>query len=435
MKRRFVALVAAAGLAGLGAFVAPAQAGSATPRGIALESHQLRGINLGGKVDKGRPGGGTAQVTVNCGVPTCFKYALAEQSSITGSDGAQIDMKVSKPALLTFDHHSLGDLALNDGSGNVVEAGFNVDPTTNGDSNPHLFVFKWVNGTAGTYNGNFSLAVGRPISPGDSLLGLIGSNITLKWQHFGAGCGCTTGWWLSYGGSFVGVFPDTLWTSPTFTAESQVQAFGELSLGYDPSASDIGTGSLLAANQATMGGYALTGTSPPTAAFGSFANTPSSVSDRWPITSTSSTSFRYGGPGGNETKVGGPTSPTNDCPGVGTGSDPTGQGSFCTYNGLSGGVPQTKVTQLDGGASALTCRPNQGKLDGGGLAAINYLHLGLYRKVNWFRDASCAGAAQIYGYGTVTLPAGWNNLDHASFSIRTDRPSCATGYPTIPPTC
>jgi hypothetical protein len=265
-------------------------------------------------------------------------------------------------------------------------------------------------------------------------LASVGSNITLKWQHFGAGCGCTTGWWLSYGGTFVGLFADSLWTSPTFTAASEIQTFGEMSLGYDPSQSDMGSGSLLSTSQATMTGFALTGSSPPSASL-SVLNSPASVVDRWPVVSTSATSLRYGGPGGTELILSTTSPSADDCPGVGTGTNPSGQGADCLYDTASGSVPQGKVFQIDGSASSSVCRANIGKLDGQTTTGIGTLALTSYFKLIWFRDAACAGASQIYDHGRVNLPVGWTELDHASYKLSSTRATCATGYPGVVQTC
>jgi hypothetical protein len=81
-----------------------------------------------------------------------FLYGGAFQ--FAAADGANMFMTVSRPALAAGDFHSLGEMAAESADGrNIVEVGWTVDRGLFGDSEPHLFVFHWVNGAPTCYNG------------------------------------------------------------------------------------------------------------------------------------------------------------------------------------------------------------------------------------------------------------------------------------------
>lgn len=435
MIKRLSAVLPALVLAvGLGA-AAPAYASPDNP----VVDHGIPGdIQLADKPlpgtrahPKGKPpnprGGVSTQTTVNCGGAACYKFAGKQDNSVTGSDGPQSVLSVHSPGLLPYDYHSAAVLTSQNGS-NTVEFGWMVNNNLHGDYLPRLFADVWISGTFNGYSTGF-VPVASPVKTLGATV-TSGSNITLDIRHFTTTqCACATaGWWLAYNSSFIGVFPDTLW-SGGFTTTTLVQSFGEMALGYDPSQSDMGNGTkATAALGAQFSSYGLFGTSPSTPAWDATVIT---ESDRWTAVSTGTgQNFRYGGPGGTNNITG--ATGADLCSGVAS----VGNGEVCGYGSYPASVPTGRSWSIDEASSTSFCWQNIGTA--GGFAATNYIGLSGYKKIVWFRDSTCSGASQILDTGSpgiVTLPAGWNNLATASLKISATYRSCATGYPTTPPTC
>lgn len=259
MIRKFVSLLTSAMLVVLG-LAAPAQAaepkannviGKPVPR---LASKGPAGV----KAPKGLPKIGPSTRSA-CG--TCYYYGGGQQSAT--SDGASVLVDIVKPVIAANGLHSLAELAVESANQQqVVEVGWIVDPVLNGDNDPHIFVFKWVNGVAGCYNGcGWVAAMGAPTTAGQSLAAHLGTIKSFAIQHLtNAQCGCTAGWWVAYNGSWMGAFPDTLWTSPTFTQAGVHQVFGEVALSDTTSTTDMGDPSVALATStagARLNSYAM----------------------------------------------------------------------------------------------------------------------------------------------------------------------------------
>jgi hypothetical protein len=194
-----------------------------------------------GSVRKGKP---VQPVGMSRRTPcgTCYFYAGGKQTVVT--DGASDNATVEKPTCTsTYCYHSLFEIALETtNTQQIVEWGWNVDFATNGDYNPHLFSFYWVNGSpaAGGYNANFVPAVGTtcPVGKDISADVSVGSATT---QLFGVQY-LSGAWWMSYKGNYCGALPGSLWTSPTFTQAGLVQLFGEVAAN-DTAPTGVGMGS------------------------------------------------------------------------------------------------------------------------------------------------------------------------------------------------
>jgi hypothetical protein len=432
-------------------FGAPAQAAPPdNPTGVKLADKPLTGAAHPGGV-KGNPATigrqaktqtqAQALTTTSCSPGPCFKYATEIDNSVTAT-GAQVTMTVHKPKLLGWDWHSLAEQSIADSANaNIVEVGWTVDPITNGDSNPHLFVFYWVNGVADQYNHNFTPQVGATLLPGTTLT--VGTNITVSFEHYDItnGCdpvNCTNGWWMKAAlgaatPTFQGVYPDTNWTSHGVTTfkgvtGGQVQEFGELAAGITPTQSHMGSGVLAGATQgASMTGYTTLGGGATAPAFNtSHTDEP----DRWKLANATSTSFNYGGPGGTETIPG--SVAADNCEGVGTGTNPSGLGSLCTYQTNPGSVPTGKVTQIDGSAST-ACRGDVGTAMG--FAPIRNVAMSMFKKATFWANGTCTGTGTQLNHGRATLPAGLQAQAHFSYRVDSVYATCATGYPTTQPTC
>jgi hypothetical protein len=375
----------------------------------------------------------------------CYAYAERSQtfSQPTTATGVEADFTIAKPTVLSWDHHSLAETVVSQagtGGDNVIEAGWTVDPTLNGGSNePHLFAFFWVNGTPMGYNTADFLSAGGAITLGSSLAAHVGLTKNIEWEHFGAGCGCTQGWWLRYDGSFVGVYPDTEWAG-AFTSPRTVQNYGETAVSQTPSQTDMGNGdiatSVVPGQGAQIANLNILGAGAPAAGYTGGLTT---LPDRWNRYDSSSTSFRYGGPGGNVTVASTTTPSAHDCSGVGTGNDPSGWGSICFYDGIVGGVPVTKIASMEGAAGA-SCRTNYGTAGAVVIPAGSGTDMIVntsYKQIKIYANATCTGATfyTINGVGRVTMPAPYANAANLSFIVTGTYIPCATGYPGTAPTC
>lgn len=448
MKAAFIALLLAT--AGVGVAASPAQATPRDPNNPVVDHGTPAGIKLADKplvgntkAPKGPPpdtaqnkkSGQIAQLTTDCST-VCYKYAGKYQTGITGAEGPQIAMTVNNPGLLSYDYHSLAEVLAKDSSGNTVEIGWIVNDAMFGDLNAHLFMFHWINGVPQGYGTNF-VPVASPVKSYGSIL-TNGSTITLDVRHFtNAQCGCTAGWWLAYNSSFIGVYPDTLWTGAgqTFVTSPIVDAYGEATIRYDPSQTDIGSGQLAtSAVGAQMATYGLFGAAPSTPAWNGTSLTQGL---RWNVAMTGAgQNFRYGGPGGTNEIVG---SVANDfCSGVAS----VGNGESCAYGSVTGSgtgtTPGNRRWSLDDAGSTVFCWQNLGTA--GGYGGTAYVGLAGYKKLVVYNTTNCTGSsATLDANGTtnnvVAMPAGFVNLANLSVKISATTKTCATGYPGTPPTC
>lgn len=470
-KRRGVSLLAALVLAvGIGgALASPAQSAPkpVAPDGSALVTSKVK-TKPHGKVIKGMPsvsnGFKTASLT-DCTVSACYRYAGAKDTNPgpaytgtgTGTRGAQVTLDVKRPGKLIYDHHTLAEIAVQDGAhGHAVEAGWTVSKYAeggNGDGHPHFWVFNWINGVPNpeSYNSDdFVLSANPPLTPGQDINTLVDQKITLSWEYYDAnngcdpGIGCVVGMYLKAGigantPTFVGVFPATLWTSGgySFTGPDLVQVFAEGAFPWLPSQTDLMTGTLAGSAQgAELSGYALLGVGAPTAVLDSvITGTNCCNTDRWNEVLTSNTSVRLGGPGGNDNYTGA-NGTTDNLSGVGTGTLPSGWGAFGTYNNTSGGLATGKVSQIDGSASQSVCRANMGTADGQFTTGIRTVVNTGYLKVRWFAFANdCTGGYVDYDYGKTNLASSITLPAHASFKILGTKVACAANWPAQPQTC
>jgi hypothetical protein len=211
-----------------------------------------------------------------------FHYNVGSQAAVT--DGAYANFSINKPTLAGSDYHTLAELAVQSGNGSqIVEVGWNVDQVVNGDDDPHLFVFHWVNGQPACYNGCGFVQYSANISPGDT----IPQNVTkrLGIQYYNGA------WWIAYDTEWVGYYPASLW-SGGFIQSGMVQVFGEVAAASATPCTDMGNGLHGAADStaARIGSV-------------SYINGPTvdmyvrSTSDHYDVAKLSGRTFRYGGPG------------------------------------------------------------------------------------------------------------------------------------------
>lgn len=189
---------------------------------------------------KGRPGataaGGrtaAAQGVQALAAPVVsFFYASASQKVV--SDGTYATMTIAKPKLEDEDFHSLAEVTAQSADGRqIVEVGWTVDRQVNGDDNPHLFVYHWVDRKESCYNGCGFVQYSSTVKPGAVLPTGVAKRFAI--QHFGGA------WWVMYDTEWVGYFPDSLWGGG-FTRTGLAQWFGEVAAASTAPCTDMGNG-------------------------------------------------------------------------------------------------------------------------------------------------------------------------------------------------
>jgi hypothetical protein len=233
------------------------------------------------------------------------------------SDGALVNITIEKPYLDTArDYHSLAELVVVktiSGQRNIVEMGWNVDPTVNGDTQSHLFIAWWKNGVFQCYNAvcpgfiDFT-PTNTADNPGVSLTAAPNS-IPLHTSKQFAIQHANGAWWFGFNSQWIGYINDTSWGNG-FTSGDGIQAFTELAAGTLTPCSDMGNGKLgdqTANLSGRIGSLQLFGTTTPPA-WTTPVTTPSSASPNEykadMISSLTVRTFWVGGPGYNAAGTG-----------------------------------------------------------------------------------------------------------------------------------
>jgi hypothetical protein len=182
---------------------------------------------------KGSPGRLWRQAS-STGATVTYHYAgVFEFASVSG---AAAQWAQFQPAVPAADHHSLAELSVESADGlQIVEVGWTVDPELNGDALPHLFVFYWVDGKAGCYNGCGWQQVSRTRYPGMVVAPTLEPQQVI-YRYF------NSAWWVWYQAEWVGFFPASLW-DVDFASAGLVQWFGEVAGVAEPK-SQMGDGLL-----------------------------------------------------------------------------------------------------------------------------------------------------------------------------------------------
>jgi len=186
-----------------------------------------------------KAGGGSTETPGSiCQFGACYDYVAGRQYAWYAT-GASARLWRGRPKLdpTQPESHSLQELSIQSASdfGDIVEIGWTVDRSLNGDNAPHLFVFHWVNGVPTCYNGCGFVQTSTRIVPGMQLPS--GGYSTFQIEHVG------TRWELSLDGAMFGYFPDSLWADPFLRDLLFIQAFGEVAAILPTSyCNDMGTG-------------------------------------------------------------------------------------------------------------------------------------------------------------------------------------------------
>jgi len=214
-----------------------------------------------------------------------FLYNVGSQAAV--SDGLYATMTIAKPKLATVDYHTLAELALESADGQqIVELGWNVDRTVNGDDDPHLFVYHWINQATTCYNGCGFVQYSTTVKPGDTLTYDVSKKFGI--QYFNGA------WWIAFDSEWIGYFPEQLWLDKSVSSFSQaglLQVFGEVAASSTKPCTGMGNGvtpdlstSAFIASVAYINGP-------------SVALNIRSTTDVYAVNALSTRTFRYGGPG------------------------------------------------------------------------------------------------------------------------------------------
>lgn len=211
-----------------------------------------------------------------------YLYAAGKQTA--EADGASALLTVANPRVSGNDWHSLAEVAMQSADEQqIVEIGWTVDRTTNGDDDTHLFVYHWVDGAETCYNTcDFTPYRLASIRPGDTLA--TGANKQFGIQHFNGS------WWVAYDSEWLGYFSDRVWDGE-FTRSGLIQIFGEVAASSTSPCTQMGNGTV---PDSTSSGARIGNTA--------FVNGPTvqlrvSASSRYSAVQSSDRTFRYGGPG------------------------------------------------------------------------------------------------------------------------------------------
>jgi hypothetical protein len=183
---------------------------------------------------------------------TKVSYFYSSAYQFAQTDGSYANLVISKPKLADDDYHTLAEIAVQSADGRqIVEVGWSVDRAVNGDDDPHLFVYHWVDRQESCYNGCGFVNYSKTAWPGMTLPEGVSKRFGI--QYFNGA------WWIAYDSEWIGYYPVDLWDG-TFTRSGLIQWFGEVAAsssepctwmgnglkGEDPSAARVGSVSLLA---------------------------------------------------------------------------------------------------------------------------------------------------------------------------------------------
>lgn len=231
--RRAVAALGIVAAAALGvsttAVATPISTTPAPPAAAAIASGAI--TDAAASVGQSAP---PATAADKCAYYYCYDYVYGRQR--VQSDGASATYDLAKPEIDPTDSvsHSLAEMAVQSADGNqIVEIGWTVDRSVNGDVHPHLFSFFWSDYEPTCYNTCGFVSTSDTIKPGMKLPS--GGRVDLAIHHV------EDRWELSMNGTVFGYYPDSLWQG-RYTRMGYLQVFGEVSGLKTPTCTDMGSG-------------------------------------------------------------------------------------------------------------------------------------------------------------------------------------------------
>ncbi len=167
---------------------------------------------------------------------TCTEYFYVGFRETVGahSAGAGATLLQADPAIGVGDFHSLAEIVVESvGAQHQVELGWTIDPVVNGDLQPHLFTFHWVDGQQTCYNACGWVQVSPDKLPGMRVVPGEAHRYEIRLIH--------GDWWLLYDGEAMGYYPASEWHG-RFTEVTLVQWFGEVAAAGTAPCTQMGNG-------------------------------------------------------------------------------------------------------------------------------------------------------------------------------------------------
>lgn len=153
-------------------------------------------------------------------------YLYVDDADTTRTTEANVNLPINAQTVsdANVDEHSLFEMSMSNAfgaTGDIIEIGVTTDLGLNGDSNPHWFVYSWINGAGQGYDSSshFVSDIGNFWST--SLSSLEGTSEEVEFQYD------APNWYLDVNKTVAGYFPGSEW-SGDFTASSATQVFGEV---------------------------------------------------------------------------------------------------------------------------------------------------------------------------------------------------------------
>ncbi len=165
---------------------------------------------------------------------TAFFYVGLRETVGSHSAGVGATIMQADPAIGSGDFHSLAEIVVESvGAQHQVELGWTIDPMVNGDLQPHLFTFHWVDGQPTCYNACAWVQVSPDKLPGMRVVPGEAHRYEIKLIH--------GDWWLFYDGEAMGYYPASEWQGQ-FTEGALVQWFGEVAAAGTAPCTQMGNG-------------------------------------------------------------------------------------------------------------------------------------------------------------------------------------------------
>jgi hypothetical protein len=245
-----------------------------------------------GRPPEGMPAWMAAAAAAPAGpLATDTKYLYATTRTLTGAytAGAGATILQGDPALGVGDAHSLAEIwVASEDRMQIVELGWTVDPLVNGDIQPRLFVFHWIDGNQTCYNGCGFRQVAATKRPGMRVIAGEAHRYEIKLVYFD--------WWVFYDGEAIGYFPHTEWGG-RFLKAAQVLWYGEVAAATTTPCTQMGNGKpggdMGAAAYTDMHVFNIDGDDAPAVSLASTVTNDALYS----LETMGPSAFRFGGPG------------------------------------------------------------------------------------------------------------------------------------------
>src|SRR5215510_2068145 len=167
---------------------------------------------------------------------TDYLYVGMRETVGAHSAGAGATILQADPAVGVGDFHSLAEIAVESLNGQqIVELGWTIDAGVNGDLQPRVFAFHWVDGLDTCYNACGWVQVSPSKHPGMRIVPGEAHRYEIKLVH--------GDWWLFYDGEGMGYYPQSLWNGG-FAQAALVQWFGEVAAAMTSPCTQMGNGKL-----------------------------------------------------------------------------------------------------------------------------------------------------------------------------------------------